>query len=70
MKRYCSPEALCPFYRSEDSQKIYCEGIGEGNAIHLAFGSKTHLKIHKDSYCDSEYGECPIAKMLNKKYED
>lgn len=69
-KRYVSGEVDCPFYRSEDAQKLYCEGIGDGTALHLAFASQTEKRAYKDSYCCREFGDCRIADMLYSKYEE
>ena len=67
-KRYISKEAECPFYHSEDFQKIYCEGVTEGSSIHLAFGSVTELKNYRTSKCCKDYKKCHIAMMLYRKY--
>ena len=68
MKRYESKYAKCPFYKSEDDMKIYCEGTEEGTSIHLAFYSKTTKKQFCKRYCERQYQDCRIAKMLYGKY--
>lgn len=70
MKRYVSKEVDCPFYHSEDSQKIYCEGIKDGTSLHLAFGDSNERKAYRNQYCCNEFGECRIADMLYTKYEE
>ena len=69
-KRYVSKEVDCPFYHSEDNQKLYCEGVRDGTSIHLAFASSTLMQDYKDTYCCDEFGECLIADMLYRKYEE
>lgn len=69
-KRYVSKEVDCPFYRSEDGQKIYCEGVCDGNAIHLAFASPGLKKEYRKHFCCNEFGECRIADMLYTKWEE
>lgn len=68
-KRYIDPKARCPYYHSEDAQKIYCDGVQEGTAIHLAFGSKTDKKDYKQEFCKEEFGSCKIAGMMKKGEE-
>lgn len=69
-KRYVSKEAVCPFYHSEDEQKIYCEGVSDKSSIHLAFNSKIERKEYRKAKCSREYKKCRIAKMLYGKYEE
>lgn len=68
-KRYISAHALCPFYHSEDRQKIYCEGVVPGSSLHLAFGDAKEFRSYMEYYCRCNYNSCPIAKMLLAKYE-
>ena len=69
-KRYISAYAECPFYHSEDGHKIYCEGVVDGSAIHLAFGSPVALKKYRAMRCCKDYKRCRIAKMLYEKHEE
>lgn len=66
-KRYIAKNVECPFYHSEDAQKIYCDGPELGSWLHLAFGSKTDLKIYKAKFCCCDFGKCAIAKMLKEQ---
>lgn len=68
MKHMISNKAMCPFYKHEDSQVIYCEGVQEGSVIHLAFANKTDSLDYKKTYCRSNYGKCNICKMLEGGY--
>lgn len=70
MKRYISKEVRCPFYHSEDSQMVCCEGVQDRTAIHLAFADKKDLLEYKRRMCNTEYESCMIFSMLEKKYED
>lgn len=69
-KRYIAKNVECPFYHSEDQQKIYCDGVGVGTSLHLAFGSKTDLKKYKEAYCINCYEKCDIARMLYRKSQE
>ena len=71
LKRYESKYAVCPFYKSEDPMKIYCEGVEDGTSIHLAFfSSSIEKKQYCRRYCQSNYCDCLIAKALFSKYEE
>ena len=64
MKHMISAEVKCPYYRHEDSQVIYCEGVQDGSVIHLAFANKSDSKSYKRDYCRKNYAACRICKML------
>lgn len=61
-KRYVSPMAQCPFYRGEEAQLIYCDGVAPGNTIRLAFGR--NARDYKLAFCRDDWRECPVARML------
>lgn len=70
-KHMVHKNAICPFYRHEDSQVIYCDGIVPDSVIHLAFASRTDARDYKVKYCrcNKGYSECPIAKLLEEVSE-
>ena len=59
----------CPYYKGEEKQKIFCEGVLEGSAIHLAFDTNPNLKDHKNRFCKKCWEQCLLADMLNRKYD-
>lgn len=60
----------CPYYKTNASQVIYCEGLEDGMAIHMAFASHAQLINYKGRFCRKfEYWNCPIAKILEEKYD-
>ena len=67
-KHYMSRKALCPFYKHESRQVIYCEGVSNGNVIHLAFANPSECLSHKQRYCRCSHSDCSISKMLLSKY--
>ena len=69
MKHRADVLVKCPYYKYEEKQKIYCEGVQEGTAIHLAFDTTPNLKDYKRHYCKGCYDRCLIAEMLNRKYD-
>lgn len=59
----------CPYYKGEEKQMIFCEGVQEGSALHLAFDTNPNLRDYKNHYCKGCYNKCHIAGMLNRKYD-
>lgn len=69
MKHYISSYVRCPFYHSEEAQKIHCEGVGkDGSSLHNVFSDKKELKEYREKYCCKDYNSCSIARMLSQKY--
>ena len=61
---------VCPFYKYESPQLIYCEGVDDNTAIHLAFASKQDLREYRKAKCEGDYKGCMLCQMLNKKYDE
>ena len=66
-KHFVSFEAKCPFYKEEDRNIIYCEGLTDSSRIHNAFSSDA--AGYKEQFCCDRWEDCRIAKMLWAKYE-
>lgn len=58
----------CPYYKGEEKQKIFCEGVQEGSSIHIAFDTTPNLKGYKNAYCKGCYNQCHLARMHNRKW--
>lgn len=69
MKHRSDVLVKCPYYKFEEKQKIFCEGVQEGTALHLAFDTPSNLKDYKKQFCKGCYSRCLIAGMLNRKYD-
>ena len=69
MKRRLDAFVKCPYYKGEEKQMIFCEGVQEGSALHLAFNTSTNLKDYKNRFCKECYNQCLVAGMLNRKYD-
>lgn len=69
-KRRESKCAKCPFYDSEEAQKVICEGVIENTKIHICFDTPDALKQYKKIFCYNDYQNCIIHKALSVKYED
>lgn len=61
-RHYVSTAAICPFYRMEETTKVYCKGAAEGELIIRSF--KKDAKPWKDQYCKAAWARCPVASML------
>ena len=60
----------CPYYKTHTSQVIYCEGLEEGMATHMAFATHAQLINYKSRFCRRiGYGSCPLARVLEEKYD-
>ena len=63
----------CPFYRTNNTNKIVCEGLTEGNTINLVYESQTDRAKYMKEVCYDVLGcrDCPIYIMLMQtKYEE
>lgn len=68
MKNMVDAVVKCPYYKFEERQKIFCEGVQKGTALHLAFDTPANLKDYKKRFCKGCYNQCLIAGMLNRKW--
>ena len=59
----------CPYYRCESQCVIYCEGVEENSAIHLAFSTPQLRKDYQERFCKSCWKRCLVAESLNRKYD-
>lgn len=71
MKRgqYVSKSALCPFYKKEDKQMVFCDGVEPNSSTHLAFANASDCQAYKHKHCRNEYTECEVYRMLEVVYE-
>lgn len=69
MKHRVDAIVKCPYYKFEDRQVIYCEGPQDGTATHLAFSTAPKLREYKGQYCKGCWKKCPLAEMLNRKWD-
>jgi hypothetical protein len=69
MKHRADVLVKCPYYKGEEKQMLFCEGVQEGSAIHLAFDTNPNLKEYKNRFCKRCYNQCLVAGMLNRKYD-
>lgn len=69
-KRYISDVAKCPYYKSEDTHRIFCDGPEEGSSTHIAFSTPDGKRQYEYRYCyGMNYPKCLIAEGQNKRFE-
>ena len=68
--RYESPYVECPFYKYERYFMIVCEGVAKGSTLQLSFSGKGKKSDYRMRVCERNYKDCPIACMLEKKWEE
>ena len=68
-KHFYRKDVVCPYYKHEAPQMIYCEGVDDGTVLHLAFEAKQNKLSYLESNCCGLWKGCIIAQMLNRKYD-
>ena len=65
-------DVKCPFYHNNDSNRIVCEGLCEGNTINLVYENQADRRRYMNEVCNSILGcrDCPVYIMLVQKYEE
>lgn len=61
--------AACPYYKEDGGQVVRCEGPYHRSGLHLSFANRYQLSGHKRKYCQRDWAACPIAGLLNRKYD-
>lgn len=68
-KHSFTKDVVCPYYKYEAPQMVYCEGVDDNTALHLAFATKQGKKVYMGAKCKECWKGCMIAQMLNRKYD-
>ena len=68
-KHNFTKDVVCPYYKFEAPQMIYCEGVEDQTTLHLAFATRQGKKVYVRENCMDCWKGCLIAKMLNRKYD-
>lgn len=67
---FTAVDVKCPFFRKLSLGKsIRCEGLTSSGYIINGCGSEDEWKSFVKTYCNKNYETCPIAHMLQNKYE-
>lgn len=59
------PSVICPFYRGDEGQYIYCEGIAPRTTLRLGFGKAA--REYREACCRKDWQKCRVAIMLAEK---
>ena len=59
-KHNFTKDVVCPYYKYEAPQMVYCEGVDDHTALHLAFSTKQGKK----SYMNGKCKECWIRACV------
>ena len=62
--------AQCPFFQSSNKVTVQCEGITNDSIVLIRFLSPDKRTEFRKRYCNSRYFECPMYKLVEKKYDD
>ena len=68
--QYHSKTIICPFYKKEEKQVIYCCGILPNTSTHIAFGNALESSRYKCDKCRKNYESCLIYQMLSHTQEE
>ena len=64
-----NPYVICPYFKCEEKHTIFCEGVEENSAIHLAFSTPQLRKDYQARFCKNCWKRCLVADGLNRKYD-
>ncbi len=70
MTSWSAAEVKCPYYRKDDKETIYCEGITSGCKLSLSFLSKKEKQCHMDNFCADTYRYCELYIAISLQYND
>lgn len=68
-RNYDNDYALCPFFQTSGRKDIVCEGIQSGCVTKLVFSSERGRNRYRTRFCDTQYANCEICKLLERKYD-
>ena len=58
--RYTVQSVLCPLYKEQDAQRIFCLGIEPGHTIDQNVDAPAHRENFQIRHCKTNYESCPI----------
>lgn len=72
MAHHASKFVKCPFYHNNDSNRIKCEGLSEGNTLHLVFENPIERARFMREHCNKidACQSCLIHQVLSVKWEE
>lgn len=63
-----SYEPLCPYYKGEKRNEIFCEGLYPTGTTVNTFPGKDIREDYMDKYCNCNWEACLLSKALSTKY--
>jgi hypothetical protein len=60
----------CPFFKGQDTLKLFCEGIQPNSSIILSFISRGEKDAYRIRYCQQCYRYCKVYYLNDTKYDD
>lgn len=65
------PIAKCPFYRKDDQNRVFCEGVIGSSGVSLHFANRQMMMDYAQRFCAcNDYVACLIFRAANEKYEE
>lgn len=64
-RRKMRASTICPFYRGDEGQYIFCEGIAPKTTLRLGLGNGA--KEYREAFCRSDWHTCRVSRMLEQK---
>ena len=70
MGKWVDVDAVCPFFRRNDPNRIRCEGVESRNTINLVFEDTKQQEAYLYRFCCNmkNYKHCIVCDALNRKY--
>jgi len=69
-KLYQSPRAVCPFYKGEESQTVYCEGVLGASSLRLSFADAKSAQRYKCRNCCDDFENCAVYSVILAVYDE
>ena len=70
-KGKCYDTAKCPFYLTDSTFSITCEGLYDYSYLGLRFNAQADKNKQTKLFCCEEYNKCELYKLLMRaKYSD
>ncbi len=70
MTTYNSVNVVCPFYKSDKENEIWCESPVSAKLNKTVFLNKEEKNRHMNEFCNSmkRYENCPLSVINGAKY--
>lgn len=62
-------DVKCPFFLSRGKRSVLCEGITRASRVNTKFESRKLYENHKHEYCDRNFRECPLYRIIKDRYD-